>query len=111
MKKMINEYIDFIEKELSNKKCNYEYLKNDLLVKISFFQHERLIHFLVTMLVGMITIILLVTSLFAENLFIMLLLLIFVILLIPYIFHYYFLENKVQYLYSLYDIVDSKLKR
>ena len=34
---------------------------------------------------------------------ILLLLLIFICLLIPYIFHYYYLENTVQYMYKQYD--------
>lgn len=109
MKKMINEYINFIEKRINSKKID-KALVDDLLLKISFFQHERLIHFLVTMLVAIITIILLVTSLFIDNIFILLLLIIFVCLLIPYLLHYYFLENKVQYMYNLYDCIKDKIK-
>ena len=88
MKKMINEYINFIEEKINTKKIDKS-LVEDLLVKISFFQHERIVHFLVTMLVGLITVILLVVNLFIENIFILILLFIFICLLIPYIFHYY----------------------
>lgn len=107
MKKMINEYINFIEEKINTKKIDKS-LVEDLLVKISFFQHERIVHFLVTMLVGLITVILLVVNLFIENIFILILLFIFICLLIPYIFHYYFLENKVQYLYNLYDKIKDR---
>ena len=107
MKKMINEYINFIEEKINIKKIDKS-LVEDLLVKISFFQHERIVHFLVTMLVGLITVILLVVNLFIENIFILILLFIFICLLIPYIFHYYFLENKVQYLYKLYDKIKDR---
>ena len=110
MKKMINEYIKYVEDKLNSKKidkCFYD----DLLIKISFFQHERLIHFLVTMLVGIITVLLLITSMLVDNVFIVILLLIFICLLIPYLFHYYFLENKVQYLYSLYDSVKDRINK
>ena len=107
MKKMINEYINFIEEKINTKKIDKS-LVEDLLVKISFFQHERVVHFLVTMLVGLITVILLVVNLFIENIFILILLFIFICLLIPYIFHYYFLENKVQYLYKLYDKIKDR---
>ena len=69
MKIMINEYIKYVEDKLNSKKIDKNFY-DDLLIKISFFQHERLIHFLVTMLVGIITVILLVTSLFIENIFI-----------------------------------------
>ena len=110
MKKMISEYIVGVEEKINSKRID-KALVDDLLLKISFFQHERLIHFLVTMLVTIVTIILLVTSMFIDNIFILLLLLIFVCLLIPYILHYYFLENKVQYMYNLYDNLKDKIKK
>ena len=44
MKKQINDYL----KDLENNKVD----KKDLLVKISFYQHERLIHLIVTCLVA-----------------------------------------------------------
>ena len=77
MKKMIKEYINFIEEKINTKKIDKS-LVEDLLVKISFFQHERIVHFLVTMLVGLITVILLVVNLFIENIFILILLFIFI---------------------------------
>jgi len=108
MKRTINGYIELVEKKILSKKVDSSFI-DDLLIKISFYQHERLIHFLVTMLVGLITVILLVVNLFIENIFILILLLIFICLLIPYILHYYFLENKVQYLYKLYDKVKDRI--
>ena len=108
MKKMISEYIASVEEKINSKKVD-KALIDDLLLKISFFQHERLIHFLVTMLVAIITVILLVTSMFIDNIFILLLILIFVCLLVPYILHYYFLENRVQYMYNLYDNLKDKI--
>lgn len=110
MKKSINEYINYIEDKLNSKKIDKS-IYEDLLIKISFYQQERLIHFLVTMLVSIITIILLVTSMIIDNIFIIILLLIFICLLIPYLFHYYFLENKVQYLYKLYDLVKDRINK
>jgi hypothetical protein len=109
MKKMVDEYIKFIEEKIGSKKVDKSLIE-DLLLKISFFQHERLIHFLVTMLVGIVTVILLVVNLFVENIFILILFFMFICLLIPYLFHYYFLENKVQYLYKIYDQVKDKIK-
>lgn len=73
------------------------------LTKVSFYQHERLIHLLVT----------LSFALFAFGSFVMLtirpdaalclLFLLFMALLIPYIFHYYTLENGVQKMVRQYD--------
>ena len=50
MKKMIEEYLEEIKKNKPS--------KEDLLTHISFFQHERLIHLLVTIFTGIITILL-----------------------------------------------------
>ena len=110
MKKMINNYINYVEDMILNKKINSS-LIDDLLINISFFQHERLIHFLVTMLVSIITIILLVTNIFINNILLFFLFIVFICLLIPYIFHYYFLENKIQYMYKIYNTIKDKIKK
>ena len=100
MKKMINEYLDEVK---TNKPS-----KEDLLTHISFFQHERLIHLLVTIFTGIIMILLFISNLFIENILLIVLLLLMICLFIPYIFHYYFLENKVQELYTIYDNLNKK---
>lgn len=111
MEKMIKEYIKYVEDELNNKKVDYNELKEDILVHLGFFKHERLIHLLVTILVSLITTILLVTSLFIDNIFILIMLLIFIVLLFFYMKHYYFLENNVQYIYTLYNEINKKDKK
>jgi len=70
---------------------------------ILFFQHERLIHLLVTILFALLTFGSLVTYLVTGFLPVIALFVLFLALLIPYIFHYYHLENGVQQLYDLYD--------
>ena len=80
------------------------------LIKIGFFQHERLIHLLVTFLFAILDIIMLVLSFFVSDLVVYLLLALFTVLLIPYIFHYYFLENSVQKMYRQYELLKDKLK-
>ena len=77
------------------------------LVKIEFFQHERLIHLIVTVLFSILDIVMLVVSFFAFNISCVLMLFFFTILLIPYIFHYYFLENSVQKMYKQYDMLKA----
>ena len=57
MTKYINEYIEELESKLLNKKDTKKDL-DDLMVKIKFFQHERLIHLIVTMFFALFTIIL-----------------------------------------------------
>ncbi len=110
MKRMINDDIVWIEEKLSDKKTDYHVLRNYLLTKIGFYQHERLIHLLVTMLVSLITVIILIGCLMISNLALLILLIIFIVLLIPYMLHYYFLENKVQFLYKLYDEIQDRIK-
>lgn len=78
---------------------------HELLIQISFFQHERLVHLLVTILFALLTVITLLANLFLNEVFLLPLELLFLILLVPYIHHYYVLENGVQKLYECYDTI------
>ena len=70
---------------------------------ILFFQHERLIHLLVSLLFAAMSLASLFVFLITDFLPVIVLFALFLILLVPYIFHYYHLENGVQKLYGLYD--------
>ena len=70
---------------------------------IGFFQHERLIHLLVLMLFAVLTFACFGIFLMTQFLPIIALFVLFFVLLVPYIFHYYHLENGVQQLYDLYE--------
>ena len=107
MKKELYDYIDFVEKAINNKTANKE-LKEDMLVKISFFQHERLIHLIVTFLTAMGMILFLLGFLIIKEIPLFLLFLITLGMFLPYILHYYNMENGVQKLYELYDKIDKK---
>lgn len=72
-------------------------------IYIGFFQHERLVHLLVTILFAIMCIILLCVNLVISNLFLFILEILVIILLIPYVFHYYTLENETQKMYNQYD--------
>lgn len=78
-------------------------LKEELLTQIGFFQHERLIHLIVTVTFAILAFGTLIFNFLNENLLSYLLLALLLILLIPYIRHYYILENGVQKLYRYYD--------
>lgn len=71
--------------------------------KIQFMQHERLIHFLVTILFALVFFITLGFFLVTAEMRLLPILGLVLILLVPYIFHYYFLENSVQKMYVQYD--------
>ena len=101
MKKYIIEYISNLEKDIEScKKYNKEELEL-VKTKIKFFQHERLIHLLVTLFYSLFAIIFMVLGMVSWFF-----LIIFAILLgfvLCYILYYFFLENRIQYLYKLYD--------
>ena len=72
-------------------------------------QHERIVHFLVTMMFALILAVFIGIELITENLLLNVLIIIIIILLVFYIKHYYFLENTVQYMYIIYDNIKKKL--
>lgn len=82
---------------------NIQALKDELLTEISFWQHERLIHLLVTILFALLTMAVFMVLLFYRELSMLILLVALLSLMIPYIRHYYILENGVQTLYTFYE--------
>lgn len=98
-------------------KQNKEEILREMLVQIKFFQHERLIHLIVTVLFAFLTIFTIACSCFLNNpsygIPFCLLSVLCLVLLVPYIHHYYVLENGVQKLYEIYDEIRAgrKVKR
>ena len=70
------------------------------LVQVGFFQHERLIHLIVTVTFALLEMLAIVISVISDSLFTLLLPIVILILLIR---HYYILENEVQKMYGQYD--------
>ena len=104
MEKRLKQLLSFCE-ELTGRTLSPEEAEDAraaLLIQIQFLQHERLIHLIVTVLFALLTVI-------TEPLLLALTAL-FLILLIPYIRHYYILENGVQKLYEYYDRVEASAK-
>ena len=73
------------------------------LVKTSFFQHERLVHLLVTLAFALMELLSALAALVTGQPLAAVLALLLLVLLAPYIVHYYFLENETQKLYAQYD--------
>lgn len=94
-------YIKNIDELIKSKKINNSIIEEHL-NKIKFFQHERLIHLLVTLFFAIFLFIFLAFAFFVSPLC-YIIVIILMICLILYIFHYYFLENSVQYMYKQYD--------
>ena len=110
MGKRMKYYLDYYKALCDNNLSKEEAKKEqeNLLVQIQFFQHERLIHLIVTVLFALLFVITLLTNLFVNQLLLVALELLFLVLLIPYIHHYYILENGVQKLYQCYDSLKEK---
>lgn len=107
MKQYLKEYIKEVDKLLKNDAVNQKYIDNHL-IKIGFFQHERLIHLIVTVFYALFVIFFLFLS--SINFLYIIPTFILIIFLIFYVLHYFFLENSVQYLYKQYDIMNQKMK-
>ena len=81
------------------------------LVQISFFQHERLIHLLVTLAFALMEIAAVVAAVIVPQPITAALMILLLVLLVPYIVHYYFLENETQKLYAQYDRLLAKARQ
>lgn len=109
MRKYFSAYIQYVLDMLEDESTDFKKLEQELLIKISFMQHERLIHLLVTILFAVLLFLSLIIFFISDIAAMLLVTLLMLVLLIPYIAHYFFLENGVQKLYCIYDTVRSKL--
>ena len=107
MRQSIDEYVKSIDNLIKkSKNIDLEELKKEHLIKISFYQHERLIHLIVTISYAIFLIAMIALSYF-NNLFVIILF-ILLVFLIFYVRHYFYLENHVQYMYKQYDMLLEK---
>lgn len=95
------------EEEAGNKELMNR-LYEDHMNQIYFFMHERLVHLIVTVLFAIGTFMTIFTYLIVDNPVLLLLAFLLIVLLIPYISHYYLLENGVQKMYRQYDALKEK---
>ncbi len=82
-------------------------LRRETLTQLGFMQHERFVHFLVCILVGLAFFITLGLALYFRTVGLFVLALVLLGLLCPYLWHYYFLENTTQRIYVLYNRLAS----
>lgn len=113
MTEYLKNYMKYIEERME--KCSDSGEIKKILAehkdKIAFIQHERIVHFLVTMMFAFILTVFVTALLFIENLMLILLVTIIIVLLGFYIKHYYFLENTVQKMYRFYDKMLAKQRQ
>ena len=99
MTKQIREYLEHLRLFLDGEHSREEYVQEmkRLHVRIGFFSHERLVHMFIMLFMALIQ----------GSIGIYVLALLFLVLLIPYIKHYYFLENSVQKMYLIYNKLEQ----
>lgn len=100
MKNEIKEYLLDVEAEAGKTDVDKKKLAGTLEKRILFYQHERLVHLIVTMTFALLTLISFAAAYF--NIAFVAVAVLFLALEIPYIAHYYFLENSVQKLQRIY---------
>ena len=105
MKERILAYRNRIDKllVLNDEKTDWNDVLNEHLTQIGFFQHERIIHLIVTMLFAILTFISVAVYILSGEIYVLALIGILLVLLVPYIMHYYLLENETQKMYEQYD--------
>ncbi|MDR0762381.1 MAG: hypothetical protein LBF13_04975 [Campylobacteraceae bacterium] len=102
MKKTLSHKLLWVEELIKTKRATENDL-SDLKGWIEFFRHERLIHLIVTVFVGLCDMISIIIIILSTNYSSFILSALLTILFIFYIFHYYALENGTQKLYLLLD--------
>ena len=105
MGRKLKNYVLYLEALLADKSKieDIEKLKHDVLLEIGFWQHERLIHLLVTILFSLLLMSMIIVSFFYVTMQSLVLLALLLCLEVPYIRHYYILENNTQKLYRIYE--------
>ncbi len=115
MKSYIQTYLDEVEGFINSDMATASREKKEEMLaefekKIVFFSHERLVHLIVTVLFAVLEIITLLAFLHDYMLDEVILAVMFLVLLVPYVFHYYFLENSVQRMYKMRDAIIKAIK-
>ncbi|MBQ3912854.1 MAG: hypothetical protein II694_07770 [Lachnospiraceae bacterium] len=114
MKKRITEYLRRTDLLLdtAGPDTDWEREKSEHLTQISFFMHERLIHLIVTALFAVLTFLVFLALMNSFSWALAALFAALLVLLVPYIMHYYLLENSVQKMYDQYDRMrEASLRR
>lgn len=106
---MNGQHIQIAKKDFMPTRADYERIIERHLNQIAFFQHERLVHLIVTVLFAILTFASFFLVVFLPSLMAYALTILLIILLVPYIMHYFLLENGVQKMYRQYDELIKKL--
>lgn len=109
MTKYLTAYRKYILACLDDESSDFERLLEYHREHIGFFMHERFIHLIVMVLFALMTVACFLVIAVTEKIILIPLAAALLCLLIPYIKHYYFLENTVQALYKDYERIYEKV--
>jgi uncharacterized membrane protein len=111
MTDFLNQYLGEINKKLKNEsKHDWKVVLKHHRATIKFLQHERLIHLLVTLAFGIKFVIAILFTLVTKSMILFVVDILLLSLLVPYIFHYFKLENGVQKLYWIDKLIQNKIE-
>lgn len=105
MRARLLNYIAFIDQEI-NKELTEEQRKalfENYMNNLKFFQHERIIHLLVTLTFAIISVLGFAMNFFMDSLLLIIFDMGMCIMTFFYVRHYFLLERGVQKLYTYYD--------
>lgn len=108
-RKYMDSLIEGLQKD-GKQDVDVEALKKEHLTQIAFFCHERLVHLIVTVVFALLEMLSLMLVVLSAEIYTMLLTVVILVLLVPYIRHYYILENEVQKMYGQYDKLNELQK-
>ncbi len=114
MEKRILTYRKYVDELLQQEGPDWQQIRREHLVQVGFFQHERLVHLIVVVIFAFMTIVSLAMAFgmmaagVEGGIGWLVLTGMFLILLIPYIRHYYILENEIQAMYRQYDALTAR---
>jgi len=107
LRRRILDYLNRIDQTLAGggPPTDWDTLLEEHLVQIRFFQHERLIHLIVTVAFALVLMLLmnLLYSAASVDMLLVALFIFVIIFLLLYLGHYYILETSVQKMYRQYD--------
>ncbi len=112
MKEYLKNHISFVEAALAknNENSDWGALRQFHRSRITFFQHERLVHLLVTLFFGLVFFFTAILCFLLASLELLALGVILLALLAFYVRHYFIMENGVQKLYQLDEEIEKFLK-
>lgn len=108
MEEYLKRHEAFIRRQLASVGVDWSGLAGFHRAQLGYLQHERLVHLLVMLFVGVCTLLVLLSLTVRPQVLLGVLLVLLLALLVPYVIHYYRLENGVQRWYHLANEIEAR---